>query len=223
MVIEIFKDPVLLQRVRAELETLTTTPDDRLKWIDELMHLPLLQSIYAEVLRLRTGVQTVFRDNREDIRINQWIFPKKTLVIVPTMEAHMDETYWSTRGGKYPLNRFWADRFLAYPDDPLSGPSRIPDPAREKNASRYNRSGPRFVNVGSSDAFIPYGIGERTCPGRLFARREMVATCAMLVQGFDLELPSLKPDTYVPASGVMYGLGVLRPKGSQPFRIRRRS
>lgn len=100
MVIEIFKDPELLVRVRDELENMTTTPDERTTWMEELGNIPLMQSIYAEVLRLRTGVQTVYRDNRADIHINEWRFPKKSLIIVPTVEAPTDETYWNTRNGK---------------------------------------------------------------------------------------------------------------------------
>jgi cytochrome P450 len=220
MVIEIFKDPELLVRVRDELENMTTTPDERTTWMEELGNIPLMQSIYAEVLRLRTGVQTVFRDNRADIHINEWRFPKKSLIIVPTVEAHTDETYWNTRNGKHPLNRFWADRFLAYPGDPQSGPSREANPAREKNAAK-SRSGPKFVNVGSSDAWIPYGVGERACPGRFFARRQMLAFCAIVVKNYDIKFLSLNPKAHVPSGDTFFGLGVLRPKNALPFRLRR--
>lgn len=221
MIIEIYKDAALLERVRAELSSISTSPEEKIQWIDDINTLPLLQSIYAEVLRLRTGVQTVFRDNRNDIQFNDWRFPKKSVVIVPTMEAHRDETYWNTQNGKHPVDRFWADRFLVYPGDPESGPSREADPTRGMNAARH--SGPKFINVGSTDAWIPYGVGERTCPGRYFARREMLAFCAIVVDNFDIELPSLTSNDYVEASHAMYGLGVLRPKPRLPYRMRCRS
>lgn len=92
---------------------------------DKLISLLLLQSIYAELLRLRVEVQTVFSADQEDIRINKWRFPK-SLVVVPVGAAHRDPDFWSTKNGEHPVECFWADRFLAYPGDPQSGPRRIP-------------------------------------------------------------------------------------------------
>lgn len=116
-IIEVFKDKVLLSRLRAELSAADfqgiTTDED----IEKLTAIPLLQSIYSELLRLRVEVQTVFSSDKEDIRINEWRVPKNSLVIVPAGAAHRDPTFWNTKNGEYPLDRFWADRFLAYPSD----------------------------------------------------------------------------------------------------------
>ena len=59
------------------------------------------------------------------------------------------------------------------------------------------------------------------CPGRHFAKQEMIATFAMLCTAYDIELRTeegFKPEpdlTYFPFGG-------LPPKGKIPFRIRRR-
>lgn len=193
------------------------------------MTLPLLQSVYSEVLRLRADTGAVFRDNHEELQINQWRFPRGSLVLVPTRPALMDEGYWNTRRGQKPLNRFWADRFLEYADDPDSGPALK---SREKhdhhhlqekqaNGQRNKRTGGKFVTAGTSDSWIPYGVGERTCPGRFFARREITAFCAILLQNFDIELLH-EVGQHIPANNLFYGMGVERPRNKFPFRIRRR-
>ena len=64
-VIELFRDKRLLSRIRAELTAaefrgITSSQD-----VDKLMSLPLLQSIYAETLRLRIQMQNgIFRRQR---------------------------------------------------------------------------------------------------------------------------------------------------------------
>lgn len=182
--------------------------------------------MYAEVLRLRVEVQSVFCSDREDIQINEWCFPKKSLVLVPTGPAHMDPNFWNTRDGEHPLNTFWADRFLVYPNDPRSGPRRKTAAAlgrirQDRSQDIQDPGEPRFISAGMADSFMPYGVGERTCPGRFFARREIVAFCANIFNDFDIEL--LTTEKNFKSSSTFYGLGTQRPLGSVPFKIRRRA
>jgi cytochrome P450 len=220
MIVEVFRDPNLLRRVRSELDKISEAPEDHGRWVEELMALPLLQSIYAEMLRLRVDVQTVFRDNNKDIQINRWTFPKKSLLLVPTRLAHRDENYWNTCNGQYPLDRFWSDRFLTRHGDPESRPSRCARPQSELSKDESKQK-PKFITAGTADSWIPYGVGERACPGRFFAQREIVAFCATMVRDYEIELFSLSAGVHVPANDLFYGLGVQRPRGTLPFRIRR--
>lgn len=225
-VIEVFKDERLLSRLRAELTAadfrgITTNED-----IEKLTAIPLLQSIYSELLRLRVEVQTIFSSDTEDIRINKWRVPKNSLVVVPAGAAHRDPTFWNARNGEYPLDRFWADRFLAYPNDPQSGPrkpDRYHDNKHGVGATRtaFESTKPKFVGSGLANSFMPYGIGERTCPGRGFARREIVAFCAFIVDRFDIEILSKEEDFKV--TSAFYGIGTQRPRFKIPFKIRKRA
>jgi cytochrome P450 len=235
-IVEVFKDAQLLSRVRMELEDYNygggsdlssssssssykvgTSKED----IDLLLQLPLLQSVCAEVLRLRVEVQHVLYSEREDIVLNEHRFPPKHVVTVPTRPAHHDEKVWNTCHGKHPLDRFWSDRFLVYPGDPNSGPLRPKKHADgEAKVSPVGRGTPRFRESGTADCFIPYGVGERTCPGRFFARREIIAFCASIVQNFDLEI--LTQQQHIPSNDIFYGLGTQNPDGKIPFRIRKR-
>ncbi|KAG4437712.1 hypothetical protein IFR05_006795 [Cadophora sp. M221] len=156
-VVEVFKDESLLARVREELQDANFGSNFD---IDKLLSLPLLNSIYAEVMRLRVEVQHVLYSKHEDIRINEWRFPKQRIVIVPAGPAHLDEDFWNSRDGKYPVDTFWADRFLVYPKDPFSGPSK-------KNLTSVDvgddRGRPKYKESGIASSFIPYGYVDN-CP-----------------------------------------------------------
>lgn len=121
---EVFRDKYLLQRIREELEVTASTDIHSEHGIDTLLACPLLQSVYAEVLRLRVEAQSVFTSERQEIGLNEWRFLKGIVVLVPTGVAHRDESFWSTRDGKYPVGKFWSDRFPAYPGDTDSDPRR---------------------------------------------------------------------------------------------------
>lgn len=54
----------------------------------------------------------------------KWVFRKDKLIMIPSRTIHMDSSVWSTGAGEtHPLNEFWAERFLVYPDEPGSGPA----------------------------------------------------------------------------------------------------
>lgn len=75
---------------------------------------------------------------------------------------------------------------------------------------------------GLSGAWLPFGGGSRQCPGRNFAKQEIILSFALIATMFDIELlEGTKKDSMQPDMKY-YGLGTLPPKGKVPFRIRRR-
>ncbi|RYP26194.1 hypothetical protein DL767_008146 [Monosporascus sp. MG133] len=73
----IFQDLILLRRVRSEIEDNFGGPfslDD----VDhkQLWRLPLLSSVYAEVLRLYVDVLLIFSSPHEDVSLGKWRLPK---------------------------------------------------------------------------------------------------------------------------------------------------
>lgn len=224
-IIEVFKDKTVLSRVRAELEAAEFTGTISYQVVDRLLSLPLLHSVYAEVLRLRVEVQTVLQNDRDDIRINEWRFPMNSILFVPARPAHKDPDFWNTRDGEHPLDKFWADRFIAYSNDPRSGPRRRTNLARSANkqAQMSKVTGPgeaKYVSSGLANSFMPYGVGERVCPGRFYAKRQILAFCAKIVHELDIEL--LATEKEFESSSVFYGLGIQPPLRSIPFKMRRR-
>ena len=233
--LELIRDSSLLSRVRNEVESAlipSSDPSELQFDIPKLCSGPLLQSVYAETLRLRVALIVTRTPCRSEYKLGDWIFPKNELIAISSRDAGLNEEIWNTGTAEdpHPLDEFWADRFLIYPNDPNSGPLKKPTPPQqtEKSSSTVTspsgedlRESPKFSLEGLSGAWIPYGGGQRMCPGRHFAKQEMIASFALLCTAYDLELltePGFKPEvdmTYFPSGG-------LPPKGKIPFRIRRR-
>ena len=151
------------------------------------------------------------------MKINECILPRDEIVLIATIPSHIDTKIWNIgKAGEHPLDQFWAERFLVYPGDPTSGPKtnkyhQVLDPSE--------RGKPRFSLNGLGGIWIPYGGGFRACPGRRFAKREILMTLAVMVTMFDVEIDKTKP---LRIDRRANGLGAQRPKTSIPFRIRRR-
>ncbi|MCJ1432276.1 hypothetical protein MMC27_001632 [Xylographa pallens] len=224
MLVEVVRDPSLLSRVRGELSNCVSDSfrSDSFDFdIPRLCEQPLLQSVYAEVLRLYTAVMIVRSTEHTDVTIGNWNFPKHSLIAISSQVAHMDKEAWSIgHEALHPLEEFWAERFLVYPHDPNSGPSIKRSPGTTPYATKRGADEPRFSTGGVAGSWIPYGGGQKMCPGRHFAKQEILLTFAMLCSAFDIKLSNeskTRPDMK------FYGLGVLPPQGETPFCIRRRN
>lgn len=224
-ILEVFRRPLLLLRVRSEVESclIQSSTAEIAFDITKLCNNPLLQSIYAETLRLRVWHFAIRSPDRGDLTVGDWLFPKNKLIAISSYTAHMDKTTWNTGSDEdpHPIEDFWADRFLIYPGDSTSGPlktSSMPPDERQKSESQ---DGPRFSTEGLAGIWIPYGGGQRICPGRHFAKQEIIVTCAMMSIMFDVELDA--PGGSIPESDMRgFGFGAMKPKGRAPCRIRRR-
>ncbi|KAI0110918.1 putative cytochrome P450 [Nemania sp. FL0031] len=165
MLMEIIRDPALLQSVREEVEaakitdpaTGNTTLDSQ-----KLVSLPLLQSIWTETLRLRINFN-ITRDVKEPISIDGHTVPKGSMLQAPMMVSHYNET-WGT--AEHPASEFWAERHI-------------------KHDSAGNRT---YSLAGNNTSFFPFGGGANICPGRQFAKSEILTTVALVVTRLEVEL-----------------------------------
>ncbi|KAF7876781.1 hypothetical protein EAF04_001864 [Stromatinia cepivora] len=225
--LETFKDPLILERVRSELSGTFRQSSIRRAAFDAstLQTLPLLRSIYAETLRLRVRAYAARYTNRTAFSIKNWFLPKKSVILVSTTEAHMDESFWNTKSGMYPVDKFWADRFLVYDDDPTSGPQKKGplsqlQPGDIKASESSPAKGPKFSLASTNGSWLPYGGGARACIGQTFSKRVMLAACAMMATEFDVQI--LADEEALGMDPKFYGLGGQRPVGKVPFKIRRK-
>ncbi|KAG8422298.1 hypothetical protein J3459_010535 [Metarhizium acridum] len=230
-VLEIISDSEILRNVRREVAKCRDSSPTGLN-ITLLLESPLLQSIYAEVLRLRVHMLIIRVPIFDNLHVKDWMVPRGDVLLMSTTVAHMDPAVWNTgENGQHPLDTFWAERFLKYDGVPGSGPRRTASneagsscPARSVGGGPPACPAPRGnVSYGIKDvdgAWIPYGGGQRQCPGRHFAKRDIIYTAAVMVTYFDIEplvdVDSLKMDMRG------FGLGTMAVKGAIPFRIRRR-
>ena len=233
VLVEIYRDPQLLARVAEEVTNARRPPtngDGPIAFdMAKLCAGPILQSVYAETLRLRIAVLISRVPEDDDFHLGEWVLRKKRVITMSTVTASMNEELWSSggEGDPHPLTEFWAERFLIYPDRPQSGPIRA-NVASAKDAQMRapaldppTSTKPVFSIEGLAGGWIPYGGGPWMCPGRHFAKQEMIASFAMLFAYFDIELHT--EEGFMPKPNMdFYGLGVLPPKGEVPFRIRRK-
>ncbi|KAI0517719.1 cytochrome P450 [Xylaria bambusicola] len=221
--IHIFQDKSLAKRVRQELHD--SFGDRDVKDIDpkQLAANPLLNSVYAETLRLHVKTYTIIYSSHSNVPLGQYILPRRSVGLVNSHFSHMNPDFWNTYKGRFPLNSFCADRFITDPSDNSTGPIK---PERRKSVAGTStgkidpveRSGPYFSTDGLDGSWIPYGGGRLMCPGRFLAKNSIILTLATLVSKFDIEF---KLDN-IEIESKSFGLGTDSSKALVPFRIRPR-
>ena len=234
--LETFRNASLQQFVRNEVDAcITSRPVEGIPILDsaKLNDSALLQSMYAETLRLRVAVAIIQSAEFADFKFKEWIFPKDRLILISSRIAHMDQESWNTgRNNEHPVGVFWHERFLVSPHDPASGPLQK---KREASAADglHNKekplqsSGPKHKDAkysvaGLTGTWVPYGGGPGICPGRHFAKQIIILASAMILTAFDVEL-LVEKDWQLEMDLRYNGLGVLPPKTEIPFKIRRRA
>lgn len=237
-VIEMLRDPDLLIRMRDEFSSAinhlpSSAGTSKLPTfdVDKLCSSPLAQSVYAEVLRLRVSVM-VYRKVKTDMEFSGYEIKSGERVAVASTLMGRDEEVWNqgTEEDPHPLSEFWAERFIVKDDDPTSGPLKPRPTAKTPAAGGAKMSdikknglgeGGKYSMEGLTNSWIPYSGGARLCPGRHFAKQEMILTAAHTVSAFDMEL--LTPKGWVPQCDLAYfGFGTMPAKGKVPCRIRPR-
>lgn len=165
ILIEIISDPVLLARVKQEIADCATTTGEKGPELNvqEALALPLLNSCYTECLRLRASVQAI-RELRTEIQLGGYTLKPGNLIMAPSWLAHYDEATWAVDG--HGATTFYADRFI-----------------------RPSKDGRRavFHNPATAGQFFPYGGGAAICPGRFYARAEMLAAVALFLFRLDVQ------------------------------------
>lgn len=224
MVLQVYRDQRLLDALRSSITNMTGP-----SIAQDLSRCPRLQSIYAETLRLRTEAYITRRFPHKDVILgDNWRIPRNKICLASTHPSHQDPEVWNTREGKYPLDIFWAERFLLYPNDENSGPL---DPSYKahvqlKVSGQHNRPVPQdsympsFSLHGLSSSCIPYGGGPRACPGRHIAKKQILSTFIFFIQRCDVEILSNEKTWQVDERS--YGPGVHLHVGKVSFRMRKR-
>lgn len=118
---------------------------------------PLLLSLYAETLRFGVQIHIPRCSPHRELKIGNMLIPKNKLVLVNTWLAHTDDALWNTKNGAFPLDDFWARRFLVDPKDPSSGPTKKSCASEKTEKKIENDEGLHFSTEGLEGAWIPYG------------------------------------------------------------------
>ncbi|GKT94837.1 cytochrome P450 family protein [Colletotrichum tofieldiae] len=171
---EALQDPKLFEAVREEaLQTMTRDPTTGERCFDtaKLVSMPLMQSIYIECMRLHVSI-AITREVAETTKLQGYRLEKGSMIQAPTNLMHLDEQIWGQEG--HPASEFWAERHIKHV-------KKVDEDTGFVTTER------QFVMGAKPSEFFPYGGGVSTCPGRFFAKQEILLTVAMLVTRFDIE------------------------------------
>ncbi|SPO02204.1 related to cytochrome p450 7a1 [Cephalotrichum gorgonifer] len=242
-VFDIIRVEGLRERVLAETEP-CFTPHTLDFDLPRLCSLPLLTSVYMEELRLRAAATVTRQVVTDDFSVGPWWFRRGANIFALPWFGGRDAGFWNTgrEGDERPVARFWAERFLEYPEDPASGPVRDrerpevsgaaagatdggekvrPGPGRREKTSEDDARA-RVVTTGIQGHYYPYGGGVKICPGRFFAKQEIMVSVAVLLRACEIELVDPEGAEGIGEDMGRFPLGTLPPDGKIPFRIRRR-
>lgn len=172
---------------------------------------------------------------RSDLILRGWRIPKDAVMLVFGYHAHMDPREWSHKDDhrSRSVNCFWAERFLTLKPDPTEADQMSPKNewrTGQKRCPTLNglKEGGNSLNTsefplkGCSGDWIRYGGDQRRCPGRHFARQEMLSTLAMMITLFDIQV--IGNGGQIPGNDLGgIGVGALWPKDKMLVRIKRRN
>ncbi|KAM7190413.1 Cytochrome P450 [Rhypophila sp. PSN 637] len=227
----VLQSPDVTARLRAEAEASSNKTGDL--DMPTLCSKPLFNSVYQEGLRVCVAT-TVARSSvdKQAVTISgsggqRWTIPGDATVFSISWFGGHDESFWNRRRrGAHSVDSFWAERFMEInnnkwstakdnhdDDNDGSVPVRTTANANSEKASSTNMQGYMF----------PYGGGMSVCPGRFFAKQEMMAALAVLLLNFDIEITESEAAlNEVKCDKSYFPLGAMPPDRKVAMRIRRR-
>jgi cytochrome P450 len=214
LVFEVLRDKTLQNRVYSEIAesfTCSQLSGRRVINIDALLQKPLLQSCYAETLRLHVSSAALRTNRFEDYQLGNFVIKKNQCVLLPTRPSALNQKAWGERcsGLKKSLQEFDADRFL----------TEVGSKGGNCRGENETKPEPTFSMDGLAGLWIPFGGGHHICPGRHFAKMEMMVTLAVLLDSYDVELEMSK-HSKVQEDLWYYPNGALPPRTAVAFRIK---
>ena len=205
MLAEVMRDSQLLTRIKvtiAKHQIESPRGTINFDWAS-LCSEPLLQSVYAETLRLHVAIFILRSTDRKDVDIGGCRIPRSAAILVSGYNAQMAADDWVAKDDPHvkPVSEFWAERFLQ---------------------GSTVKGDPTFSLKDRGSTWLPYGGGQRVCPGRHFTKVEMISSLALMLNIFDIEI--LDVASRIPTNDMTgFGFGTLWPKEKMPVRIRRRA
>ena len=220
--------PGLLDRIRDEVRTAVRWTDQKMD-VDELgfdvdigtlVALPLLNSMLQEVLRMYMDT-IISREVTEDMVVPVTLGEHGRGQVLVKKDTQLICSTWL--GQRDPAPGLWtndSDSGQQQPDVNTFCPERFLQPESDSGKLVFTTSG----KVGS---FFPFGGGRPMCPGRNFAKQEILGAVAVLVTALDWELVGFedengKRQAQVPGIKDGWpGSGVRSMKGDVRVRVRR--
>ncbi|KAK8069929.1 hypothetical protein PG994_006545 [Apiospora phragmitis] len=185
------RKPDILPRIMKEIQEAVDAadPNGDLDFdLPTLINQPLLQSLFQEVLRLYVDVlvtRAVYQDMKLPTEDSQTtlLIKKGTIAMAPSYVNHYDPTGYAGA----PVEEFDAERFLVRAGQETADPSGNDGVIYDEKSSNKVSKKPYAFSPGATGAkMIPFGGGRTMCPGRVFAKREVFSSLALVLLNFDI-------------------------------------
>jgi cytochrome P450 len=144
MLMELSRDALLLKAVREEVAgAFVRDPITNMRTLNlqKVVALPLLQSVFTEILRLRVSM-VIMRVVEKPMTIDGVNIAKGSLLHAYSHVAHTDEDTWGAP--EHPADQFWAERHIRYVE--------VKDQAGQFRRRR------EFAMAASPGCFFPFGV-----------------------------------------------------------------
>ncbi|KAF2686921.1 cytochrome P450 [Lentithecium fluviatile CBS 122367] len=215
-VVEVLRNPDLAKYLKSEIARYYN-PESGTYNIDAITRIPIIESIDAEIGRLRMATRTIRTNEGDSLELDDsWAIPKGTSVIMFSHDLGLNTEQWAKARPQTvarPLEEFWAERFLV--SDKTSS-------TRQSKRHRDCISTGTFSLEGLASLNIPFGGGPSSLPTRSLAKAVEAATLAVLLTEFEVQL--CEPDYVdhiVPCiREVAYG--TVKPLDKIAIRLRKR-
>lgn len=184
-----------------------------------LVQQPRLQSAFAEVCRYYVALALPRVVRRADLQVGGVTVKAGQTVAVFSRDVGFNDEAWAAAGRpqQTPLSEFEPGRFLS----PSEEEQKKKKKKKEEEGEGSSSSPVVFSLDRLAGCWLPFGRGQRACPGRHFAKAEILVAFSMLFTRYELELSgdadSVRPDMR------WYPIGVPPPTGKVPFRIRKKA
>jgi hypothetical protein len=210
-IIEVLRNPVLVKHLKSELLRYYN-PESGSYNIEAITNLPIVESIYAEIARLRTATRTIRTNEGGNLKLDDtWTLPRGMSAIMFSQDLGLNSEHWKKAQPHtvtHPLEEFWAERFL------------IADKSTSMRTSKRRKDDiatGTFSLSGLASLHLPFGDG-------LFSLAKIcqAAILAVLLTEFDIQLCDLDDVEQVlpPLREVAYG--TVKPLDKIAVRIRKR-
>ncbi|KAH7386034.1 cytochrome P450 [Pyrenochaeta sp. MPI-SDFR-AT-0127] len=212
-IVEILRKPHVLKHITAEISRFHS-PQSGEYDIASITDIPLVQSVQAEIRRLRSSTILARTTEVDNFQLDEkWTLPKGVTVMLFSHDFSMNAELWAKarpRTVEKPLDVFWAERFLV--------PNRVTSSAKREN-QRHKVDTGRF----SLEGLEPLSIAFDNDPlGSDYMKAIQAATLAVLLTRFELQLcdPEAADAAMPPVRESAYG--IVKPLDNIPVRIRKR-
>lgn len=139
MLIELIRDTDLLREIREEVSQVYNSKEGSMD-VQKLISLPLLQSVFSEVLRLHMSFN-VMRNVEKPVNVEKYEVRPGAMIQISMTAAHLDPEVWTVED--HPVDQFWAERHIKY----------VEETDEQGNVNRKRA----FDMGGRAASFFPFG------------------------------------------------------------------